>query len=1401
MNMSKRPTYEELEQRIKALEKSESKLKQAEEELQKREEQYRLLFETASELITISDINGKPIWVNSAWTKVFGSISEYKANPFDMIHPDDKEKMVKAWKNLISNNKVIKKLEYRYQFQAGEYKTFETSVNKVELRGETYVYIFATDITERKLAEEETQKFKTVFDRSNYGMAIVGFQGNILYINESFAGAHGYCAEELVGKNLSIFHTEAQMVRVMEINSQIMRTGSYSHEEVWHVKTDGTVFPMLMNGVVIYNSKGEPEFIAATAIDITERKQVEEALKESEYLYKETQRLGKMGGWSYDVESEQSTFTDTIYEIYGKRFLTAEEGTQFYHPDDKEIVCNSFNEVITKQKPYDLEVRFINAQGDNLFVRTIGQPLIENGKVVKIYGNLIDITERKKAEKVISEGKQKFELLIKNSPDMMMIQKTSGEISYASSQSKEILGFAGEEVKNLDMQKQIHPDDLDYVINKELDALKGKDVINIEYRFIKKNGDVVWLNHTARPIIIDSEITEIQSIVRDITERKQAEIELIEAKEKAEESEAKFKQLSNLTFEGIVLHQNGIAIDINLSFAEIFGYTREEMIGKNVVKLLVKEECHNIISQNIIKNHALPYEVVGLRKDGTELPLEIEARDIESDNKTIRVAAVRVISERKKLEKELQKQNKELIIAKKEAEESERKTKEIINNTKIQMWAFGGESYSYINDDWYNFTGKDRNIPMTIQLLFSCMHPEDVKSFSEIWMKNWETKTEHDNYFRLKRYDGIYRYFYGHAVPVSNIDGTFKYFQGFNIDITERRQAEKTLQKSELRFRMLFESMSEGVCLHELIYNDNRDVIDYRIINLNTRCEKILGLKKEEILNKLASEVYGVSEPPFLETYKDVAQAGEPVQFETYFSPMDKHFSISVFSPGKDQFATVFEDITVRKQAEEELRLHSEMMKNMVEGVYLIGLDDVLIKYANPEFEKMFGYKKGEMIGKHASIVNAPTDKDPTETAKEIMKTIDDTGEWHGEVKNIKKDGTSFWCSANVSMFKHSKFGEVVIAVHSDITERKQAEEELRVNRLLLRNVLDIVPVFICAKNLDGKFILVNKKLTDFYGSTVEAMTNVLHADLCEDKNELLAMLAADREVIESGKSKFIPAETMENPDGSITVLETYKIPFTAFGEPAVLIASNDITERKQFEAELIKANENLKKLASSERLAYTGRVASGIAHEIRNPSTNVSLTMELLCEAFEPHGKQMKYVEIIERNLTRINYLISELQNCARPPEMMVKPHDIHKLLENVIDSVDAKIIVKEINVVRNYTSRGSIVKVDREHIERVFLNLVLNAIEAIPRKRGTITVTTECDEKYFLIKIQDTGKGIAPESLFKIFDPFFSSKPNGVGLGLATCYGVIVSHGGTIEVDGELSKGALFTVSLPQG
>jgi len=149
------------------------------------------------------------------------------------------------------------------------------------------------------------------------------------------------------------------------------------------------------------------------------------------------------------------------------------------------------------------------------------------------------------------------------------------------------------------------------------------------------------------------------------------------------------------------------------------------------------------------------------------------------------------------------------------------------------------------------------------------------------------------------------------------------------------------------------------------------------------------------------------------------------------------------------------EDIAARKRAEEELRLHGEIMTNMVEGVILTRVSDGTIVYANPKFEEMFGYGRGQLVGKHISVVNAPTEKSPEEMAKDIQRSLKKTGVWSGEVDNVKKDGTPFWCYANVSTFDHREHGNVWVAVHTDVTERKRAEEELRRYREHLEELVE----------------------------------------------------------------------------------------------------------------------------------------------------------------------------------------------------------------------------------------------------------------------------------------------------------------------------------------------------------
>ncbi len=148
-----------------------------------------------------------------------------------------------------------------------------------------------------------------------------------------------------------------------------------------------------------------------------------------------------------------------------------------------------------------------------------------------------------------------------------------------------------------------------------------------------------------------------------------------------------------------------------------------------------------------------------------------------------------------------------------------------------------------------------------------------------------------------------------------------------------------------------------------------------------------------------------------------------------------------------DQIMVVIRDETKRVQAEEVLQFQNEIMKNVAEGIVVTRASDAIIVNVNPKFEEMFGYAPREITGKNIAIVNAPSDKSHEEAAKVIQKSLRETGIWQGEVRNIKKDGTVFWCYANVSTFKHFRYGEVWVAVHADITERKKVGDALKGKR------------------------------------------------------------------------------------------------------------------------------------------------------------------------------------------------------------------------------------------------------------------------------------------------------------------------------------------------------------------
>ncbi|MDH5734984.1 MAG: PAS domain S-box protein, partial [Gammaproteobacteria bacterium] len=168
------------------------------------------------------------------------------------------------------------------------------------------------------------------------------------------------------------------------------------------------------------------------------------------------------------------------------------------------------------------------------------------------------------------------------------------------------------------------------------------------------------------------------------------------------------------------------------------------------------------------------------------------------------------------------------------------------------------------------------------------------------------------------------------------------------------------------------------------------------------------------------------------------------------------------------------EELELREQSQlVELTLHSQILQNMSEGVYMVSADDSAIVYANPVFEKMFGYEHGELVGKHVSIVNAP-DTHPEKTASDIIGYLEKTGRWQGEIKNIKKDGTVFWCLANVSLYKSSQYGSVYISVHQDITQQKKIEGELAKKSEFENRLFETAQVIILVLDTEGRIVNIN---------------------------------------------------------------------------------------------------------------------------------------------------------------------------------------------------------------------------------------------------------------------------------------------------------------------------------------
>ncbi len=265
-------------------------------------------------------------------------------------------------------------------------------------------------------------------------------------------------------------------------------------------------------------------------------------------------------------------------------------------------------------------------------------------------------------------------------------------------------------------------------------------------------------------------------------------------------------------------------------------------------------------------------------------------------------------------------------------------------------------------------------------------------------------------------------------------------------NITEKTRADELIKNSEIKFRSLFENMTEGVALHEILYDNSGNAIDYKIIDVNKAYERHTGLSSINVLGRLASEVYSSFPPPYLKEYSEVVSTGKPYIFETYYSNFKKHYSISIISPAKGQFATVFLDLTEQKNAENELRISEEKFKNFFEqsvvGKSITSIDGKLM--TNKSFSEITGYSKEELNKINWRDITHPDDIE--RDSKIIKSIIDGEKESARWIKRyIHKSGKTVWVDIGTALEKDLNGNPIhFITTINDITERKKAEEEIR---------------------------------------------------------------------------------------------------------------------------------------------------------------------------------------------------------------------------------------------------------------------------------------------------------------------------------------------------------------------
>ncbi len=468
------------------------------------------------------------------------------------------------------------------------------------------------------------------------------------------------------------------------------------------------------------------------------------------------------------------------------------------------------------------------------------------------------------------------------------------------------------------------------------------------------------------------------------------------------------------------------------------------------------------------------------------------------------------------------------------------------------------------------------------------------------------------------------------------------------------------------------------------------------------------------------------------------------------------------------------EDITAGKQVEEALRLQGEIARNLEEGIVLTRASDTSIVYANPKFERMFGYEPGELNGRLIQTINAATEHAPVDAADEILGALNRDGVWSGEVHNRKKNGTEFWCFANVCGFDHPEYGKVWISVHTDITERKHAGELLREAETKFRQLVEQVPAITYTAEIGqaGRWHYISPQVESMLGfSPLEWLNNPgLWIQRVHPEDRGVA-LAAEVEVRRTGK--FSGEYRLIARDGrEIWVHDDGMVVPATESRPAVIQGViQDITERKQLQNQLLEVSDREQRRIGQDLHDGLCQVLTGTTFAIN------ALEQKLITGGLAEAANAREIAKLLHRaNI--------EARNVARglhPGELEVGglPAALHELAFNVQSLF---------NVSCQFRCDTSVALGDSAkavHVYRIAQEAVNNALKHSGANHIGITLTQSNGS--VALTVNDDGSGFAPAA----------GDRGGMGLNIMTYRARMI--GGSLQVRSGDERGTIVSLVYP--